>query len=71
MQGSEPYAEADIRVDDHPEPVTELLRLFGIYSTSRRAYMRTMGGIGDFAGIVDDAERDAFVAANLKTEEAS
>ena len=61
IQGSEPYAEADIRIDDHPEPVTELRRLFGIYAGSRRAYMRTMGGIGDFAGIVDDAERDAFV----------
>lgn len=71
IQGSEPYAEADIRVDDHPEPVTELRRLFGIYSTSRRAYMRTMGGIGDFAGIIDHAERDAFVAANLKAAESS
>lgn len=62
IQGSEPYAEADIRVDDHPEPVAELRRLFGIYVDTRRAYMQTMGRTEDFAGIVDHCERDAFLA---------
>ncbi|UUX50990.1 DUF1028 domain-containing protein [Nisaea acidiphila] len=61
VQGAEPYREADIRVDDHPEPVAELRRLFTIYADTRRAYMQTMGNIQDFAGIVDDAEREAYV----------
>jgi len=63
IQGDEPYREADIRVDDHPEPVTELRRLFRIYAYTRRPYMQTMGRTQDFSGIVDHAEREAFLLA--------
>ncbi|MBO6560319.1 MAG: DUF1028 domain-containing protein [Nisaea sp.] len=64
IQGSEPYREADIRVDDHAEPIAELRRLFTIYADTRRAYMQTMGRTQDFAGIVDHAERERFVLAH-------
>lgn len=63
IQGDEPYADADLRVDDNPEPITELRRLFGIYSRTRRAYMQTMGRTGNFAGIVDHEERERAVKA--------
>ena len=63
IQGCEPYREADIRVDDHAEPIAELRRLFKIYTDTRRAYLQTMGRTTDFSGIVDHAEREAFVLA--------
>ncbi|MGH6914836.1 MAG: DUF1028 domain-containing protein [Geminicoccaceae bacterium] len=65
IQGEEPYPRLSLRVDDHPEPLAELRRLYGVarerfipfsrgFPTSERPY-----GIIDRALIERIIERDA------------
>jgi len=58
---TEDYAETDLRVDDHPDPVVELRRLLTLYE-ERLPYNLMTATKENSAGIYDPQEREAFLA---------
>lgn len=60
--GIEAHAEVDLRVDEHPDPVAELRRVFDMFWVERRPYYATLPTRRSPSGIHDPAEREAFVA---------
>lgn len=63
VRGSQVHAEVDLRVDEHPDPVAELRRVFDMFWRERRPYMATLPTRDDPSGIFDPREREAFIAA--------
>ena len=61
---TEDYPLVDIRVDDHPDPVAELRRLWGLYQGDFAAFMAMMPSKAHPAGTYDLSG-----LANLLTEE--
>ncbi|NQW08693.1 MAG: DUF1028 domain-containing protein [Alphaproteobacteria bacterium] len=61
--GNQAHAEIDLRVDEHPDPVAELRRIFDLFWTERRPYMATLPTRAYPSGIFDPDERAAFIAA--------
>lgn len=60
---TESYPVLDLRVDDHPEPLAELRRL---YQLARERYIPTVATLAtrqNPAGIFEDAERERAMAA--------
>ncbi|MEE1611463.1 DUF1028 domain-containing protein [Microvirga sp. CF3016] len=49
----EPYPMLDLRVDDHPEPLDELRRLYGVAHERFLAFMDAMATRADPGGITD------------------
>jgi uncharacterized Ntn-hydrolase superfamily protein len=45
---NEDYPLIDLRVDDHPDPVQELRRLFAVWHSEKSARMRLMPTRNDF-----------------------
>lgn len=62
VRGGEVHATVDLRVDEHPDPVAELRRIFDLFWAERRPYMATLPTRANPSGIHDPDERDAFVA---------
>ncbi|MDF1794508.1 MAG: DUF1028 domain-containing protein, partial [Thalassobaculaceae bacterium] len=62
VRGSEVHATVDLRVDEHPNPVAELRRIFDLFWVERRPYMATLPTRSDPSGIYDPDEREAFIA---------
>lgn len=60
--GREVHAEIDLRVDDHPDPIEELRRIFDMFWADRRPYMATLPTRDDPSGIFDPDEREAYIA---------
>ena len=60
----EDYPLVDIRVDDHPDPVTELRRLWGLYQGDFAAFMRMMPSKAHPSGIYDNAELAGLLPDN-------
>lgn len=58
---TEDYAEYDLRVDEHADPVAELRRLFDLYQ-ARVPFDRMTPTKANPAGIYDYDEREAFLA---------
>jgi len=52
---TEPYPVLDLRVDDHPEPLEELRRLYGVAHERFLAFMDAMATRANPAGITDRA----------------
>ncbi len=52
---TEPYPAMDLRVDDHPEPLEELRRLYGVAHERFLAFMEAMATRANPAGITDRA----------------
>jgi uncharacterized Ntn-hydrolase superfamily protein len=52
---TEPYPILDLRVDDHPEPLDELRRLYGVAHERFLAFMDAMATRANPAGITDRA----------------
>ncbi len=50
---SEPYPVLDLRVDDHPEPLAELRRLYGVAHERFLAFMEAMATRTEPGGITD------------------
>lgn len=50
---TEPYPVLDLRVDDHPEPLKELRRLYGVAHERFLAFMDAMATRANPAGITD------------------
>ncbi|MFX4223975.1 MAG: DUF1028 domain-containing protein [Thalassobaculum sp.] len=62
VRGGEIHAAVDLRVDEHPDPVAELRRVFDLFWAERRPYMATLPTRGNPSGIYDPDEREAFIA---------
>ncbi|SDF40145.1 MULTISPECIES: DUF1028 domain-containing protein [Thalassobaculum] len=63
VRGGEIHAAVDLRVDEHPDPVAELRRVFDLFWAERRPYMATLPTRENPSGIYDPDEREAFIAA--------
>jgi uncharacterized Ntn-hydrolase superfamily protein len=70
IQGDEDYAELDLRVDDHAEPITELQRLYDVSLQRFQPFVACLAGRHDPAGELDrariEARVEAFHAARLE-----
>jgi uncharacterized Ntn-hydrolase superfamily protein len=62
VRGAEVHAEVDLRVDEHPDPVAELRRIFQMFWAERRPYMATLPTRSNPSGIYDPQAREAFIA---------
>lgn len=60
--GNQAHAEVDLRVDEHPDPVAELRRIFDLFWSERRPYMATLPTRDEPSGIFEPQEREAFIA---------
>lgn len=67
IHGDEDYAELDLRVDDHAEPVAELRRLYEVSLQRFQPFVACLAGRHDPVGELDrariEARIDAFHAA--------
>jgi len=66
LWGSEPYAVLDLRIDDHPDPLVELRRLYGLAQQRYVVIQAAMATRANPAGIFDTDERDRMIAAHQK-----
>lgn len=64
LWGGEPYAVLDLRIDDHPDPLVELRRLYGLAQQRYVAIQAAMATRANPAGIFDTAERDRLISAH-------
>ena len=64
LWGGEPYPILDLRIDDHPEPLAELRRLYDLAQQRYVVIQAAMATRADPAGIFDTAERDRMIAAH-------
>ena len=58
----EDYLQLDLRVDDHPEPLTELRRLYTVSLERFQPFLSCLPGRGRPAGITDRAQIEAVIA---------
>ena len=63
IHGDEDYAELDLRVDDHAEPITELRRLYDVSLQRFQPFVACLAGRHDPAGELDRARIEARIAA--------
>ena len=64
LWGGEPYAVLDLRIDDHPDPLAELRRLYGLAQQRYVVIQSAMATRANPAGIFDTAERDRMIATH-------
>ena len=62
IHGDEDYPELDIRVDDHPEPILELERLYRVSLERFQPFVACLAGRGDAVGLIDRAEIENRIA---------
>jgi uncharacterized Ntn-hydrolase superfamily protein len=55
----DPYPDLDIRADDHPDPIAELRRLYGVSNERFAAFRRFLAGSDSPCGVFDRAVIDA------------
>jgi uncharacterized Ntn-hydrolase superfamily protein len=63
IQGAERYAELDLRVDDHPEPLVELRRVYEVAKQIHLPFRAAMPTTANPSGIFQPEARQAFLAA--------
>ena len=63
VKGDEAHSLCDLRVDDHPDPVKELCRLFNVFKEQRMPYMQTVPTRRNPSGVFDLDEREAMAQA--------
>lgn len=56
IQGPEAYVQLDIRVDDHADPIPELLRLYAVSLERFQPFVATLAKHGDPCGLLDRAQ---------------
>jgi uncharacterized Ntn-hydrolase superfamily protein len=61
IHGDEDYPELDIRVDDHAEAVTELMRLYQVSLERFQPFVSCLAGRHDGVGLIDRAEIEARI----------
>ena len=62
----DPYPDLDIRTDDHPDPLTELRRLYGVSLERFAVFRRFLAGTDSPCGVFDRAVIDAAIAREGK-----
>ena len=62
IHGDEDYPELDLRVDDHPEPIVELERLYRVSLERFQPFVACLAGHGDGVGLIDRAEIENRIA---------
>jgi len=62
LWGGEPYPVLDLRTDDHPEPLAELRRLYGLAQDRYVVIAKAMATRANPAGTFDTAARDRMIA---------
>ena len=62
VHGDEDYAQLDIRVDDHAEPIAELQRLYAASLERYQPFIACLAGRHDGVGLIDRAEIEACIA---------
>jgi uncharacterized Ntn-hydrolase superfamily protein len=63
IHGDEDYAELDLRVDDHVEPVAELRRLYGVSRQRFQPFVACLPGRHNPTGELDRARIEARIEA--------
>ena len=63
IQGDEEHAELDLRVDDHPEAVTELQRLYQVSLQRFQPFVACLAGRHDPVGELDRTRIEARIEA--------
>jgi uncharacterized Ntn-hydrolase superfamily protein len=63
IHGDEDYAELDLRVDDHAEPITELQRLYDVSLQRFQPFVACLAGRHSASGELDRARIEARIAA--------
>ena len=63
IHGDEDYAELDLRVDDHAEPITELQRLYDVSLQRFQPFVACLAGRHSTTGELDRARIEARIAA--------
>lgn len=58
----DPYPDLDIRADDHPDPLTELWRLYRVSLERYAVFRRFLAGTESPVGVLDRAVIDAAIA---------
>lgn len=58
----DPYSDLDIRADDHPDPLTELRRLYRVSLERYAVFRRLLPGTNSPVGVLDRAVIDAAIA---------
>ena len=58
----DPYPDLDIRADDHPDPLTELCRLYRVNLERYAVFRRMLPGTDSAWGTLDRATIDATIA---------
>ena len=53
IQGAEVYPQLDMRVDDHADPIPELLRLYAVSLERFQPFVATLAKRGDPSGLLD------------------
>ncbi len=70
IHDAEDYALIDIRVDDHPDPLTELARLEAVGHQRFLHYRKFMPSRANPAGIIDRTEIERLIAESIAAEAA-
>ena len=65
IHGDEDYAQLDLRVDDHTEPILELHRIYQVSLERFQPFVSCLAGRHSPAGLTDRAEIDARIARFL------
>jgi uncharacterized Ntn-hydrolase superfamily protein len=68
LWGGEPYPILDLRIDDHPEPLAELRRLYALAQDRYVVIAQAMATRANPAGIFDTNERDRMIAAHRQKQ---
>jgi len=63
IHGDEDYAELDLRVDDHAEPIAELRRLYAVSRERFQPFVACLAGRHDPVGELDRARIEARIEA--------
>ena len=62
IQGDEDYLQLDLRVDDHEEPMLELIRLYNKSLERFQPFLSCLAGRHDAVGLTDRTEIEARIA---------
>jgi uncharacterized Ntn-hydrolase superfamily protein len=59
----DPYPDLDIRADDHPDPIAELRRLYGVAQERFAVFRRFLAGTDSPCGVFDRAVIEGALTA--------
>lgn len=65
IHDDEEYSLLDLRVDDHPDPLAELARLYGVAKERWLHFRRAMPGKQSASGLTDRSRLDALIEQSI------